>query len=257
MGFFSSSDSSCSRRSFLKGLFGATVVAIAVPKALAGDGRYVIKLEKRFKPGEFVYVEYGKSIPIHVLSDEEIAHALFAEDIIWDGSEEALSKRVNIMKELMFSVYEKEDEAEFDLALEGLYDFLIAINSALESSFVLLEFMEAGGNSQLGNRTQQFHEVTKQFADHLIRNPGFQKWRLTHKDKLSSAHKIGSVTVSKNGWTSEIDVYEEEDMTLFACYINDPSQFSEFFFSDAERAKIMEMVCSPSHWMSAHLVSNS
>lgn len=254
MGFFSSdSGMSCTQRSFLKGLFSASIVAIAVPKALA-DGRYVVKLEKRFKPGEFVYVEYGKHIPIHVLSEEEAAAALVAEDIIWDGSDEALRRRTNLMKDLMMSLYEIEDVLQFDKSLEGLYDFLIAIESTFESTYIIFVFMDVGRHYRLENITIP-GSVNKKLADHLIMNPKFVAWRQAHKDKFMKSRRIGRRTVMTKCWDGEeehereIDLYEEKDLNLFTEMINAPDHFSELLFTDAERKHILKVISNPSHWL--------
>ena len=255
MKFFSSdSGMSCTRRTFLKGMFGASVVAIAVPKALA-DGRYVVKLEKRFKPGEFVYVEYGKHIPIHVLSEEEAAAALVAEDIIWDGSDEALRRRTNLMKDLMMSLYEIEDVLQFDKSIEGLYDFLIAIDSAFEGAYILLEFMDVGQCYRWLEYNTIPRSVNKKLADHLIVNPKFVAWRQAHKDKFMKSHRIGRRTIMTKCWHGEgeckceIDLYEEEDMNLLTEMINAPDHFSELLFTDAERKHILKVISNPSHWL--------
>lgn len=252
MGFFTSDNSvDCSRRTFLKGLFGATVVAVAVPKALSENGRYVIKLEKRFKHGEFVYIEYGKSIPIHVLNDEEIAHALIAEDIKWEDSLDALNKRANLMKELMFSTYEIKDEAKFDKGLEGLYDFLIAIDSALESTFVLFEFMDVGGTGLSGDDLfwNSNREVRKVLANHLIKNDGFKRWRECHRIKFANAHRLRTEVMEIDGRKIEHVIYDEEDMTLQNLYCKYTDGFPEFHFSDKERARIINIFKDPNHWL--------
>lgn len=255
MGFFSSNSGvSCTRRTFLKGMFGASVVAIAVPKALA-DGRYVVKLEKRFKPGEFVYVEYGKHIPIHVLSEEEAAAALVAEDITWDGSDEAIRRRTNLMKDLMMSLYEIETVPQFDKSLEGLYDFLIAIDSAFEGTYILLEFMDVGQCYRWLEDNTVPSSVKKKLADHLIMNPKFVAWRRAHKDKLMKSHRIGRRTIMTKCWHGEgerkceIALYEEEDINLFTEMINAPDHFSDLLFSDAERKHILNVISNPSHWL--------
>lgn len=255
MKFFSSdSGMSCTQRTFLKGMFGASVVAIAVPKALA-DGRYVVKLEKRFKPGEFVYVEYGKHIPIHVLSEEEAAAALVAEDIIWDGSDEALRRRTNLMKDLMMSLYGIEDVLQFDKSIEGLYDFLIAIDSAFEDAYILLEFMDVGQCYRWLEYNTIPRSVNKKLADHLIVNPKFVAWRQAHKDKFMKSRRIGRRTIMTKCWHGEgeckceIDLYEEEDMNLLTEMINAPDHFSELLFTDAERKHILKAISNPSHWL--------
>ena len=255
MGFFSSgSGMSCSRRTFLKGLFSASVVAIAVPKALA-DGRYVVKLEKRFKPGEFVYVEYGKHIPIHVLSEEEAAAALVAEDITWDGSDEAIRRRTNLMKDLMMSLYEIETVSQFDKSLEGLYDFLIAIESAFENAYIILEFMDVGQCYRWLEYNTIPRSVNKKLANHLIVNPKFVAWRQAHIDKFMKSHCIGKRTITIKHWHSEeeyerkIDLYEEEDMNLLTEMVNAPDHFSELLFTNAERKHILKVISNPSHWL--------
>ena len=102
MGFFNNvSSPECSRRSFLKGLFGVTVVAVAVPKCLASSEHYIVKFENRFIPGKFVYVEYGKNYPIRVIPENEIQEMVISEEISWDSSEEALEKRGEFLKEIM------------------------------------------------------------------------------------------------------------------------------------------------------------
>lgn len=246
----------CSRRGFLKGLFSASVVAIAVPKALAG-GRYVVKLEKRFKSGEFVYVEYGKHIPIHVLSEEEAAAALVAEDITWDGSDEALRRRTNLMKDLMMSLYEIEDVLQFDKSLEGLYDFLIAIESTFESAYLILEFMNLGqrhrrGCSESNNAPRGAYE---KLVGHLLRNPKFNDWRRYHEDRLNNCHRIGRRIIKTKSWDGtreyeeDVVLFEEEDMNLFEEMIHAPMNFADLLFTDAERKHIIDVISQPTHWL--------
>lgn len=238
----------CSRRSFLKGLFSASIVAVAVPKAFATSGRYVVKLEKRFKPGEFVYVEYGKDIPIHVLNDKEIKSALVAEDIIWDSSEEALNKRVNFMKELMFSLYEITDVVAFDKSVSGLLNFLTSIESVLESALVLYSFHQVG----LGRLSEkcEIRYAQNRLAYHLMMNPIFKDWRFSYSDLQKKAIKLGSYEyVNSYGVKCILSKYDKEDVTLWDRYINDPKSFPEFCFTDEERNKILKLFDNPSHWL--------
>lgn len=244
----------CSRRTFLKGLFGASIVAIAVPKSLA-DGRYVVKLEKRFKPGEFVYVEYGKHVPIHVLTEEEANAALIAEDITWDGSDEAIARRVNFMKDLMISLYEIEDVSQFDKSLEGLFSFVIALESAFESAYILLEFMDIGRINPMPEDRGIPRIVREKLADHLLKNPKFVDWRKYHTNKLRNAHILGKRTIQVRSWCSdktfeeEVPLYEEEDMNLFKEMVHSPRNFGDLLFNEKEIRHIASVISQPTHWL--------
>lgn len=200
-----------SRRSFIKH-FGFTIAAVSCPVDFSGTK--VIKLEKRFAPGEFVFFKYGPNDPITLLTDDNVLH--FRDKIAWDDT----SDRCRLFKDILICSYKQLQRPDFEKYVASIFDFTIAIDSCLEASSILLNAIDA----------TCFYAVRKLTADTYIASPNFEKWRAHHKELL-------------------LNKSETEDAKTQLEYIRHPENFKEYQFTEDEQKLIEKIVTNPDHWL--------
>lgn len=163
----------CTRRSFIKGLFGC-VVAVSLPDI---SGKRVVKIERRFAPGEFFYLEYGPSDPPKILE-----FGLASETIRWDDTEEAHKIRSRLFKDLVLNMQLQPTKEAFDAYATGIYTVIMSgLASTFEGSAVLLCAMTTPYL-----HSQGFQESV---CDELVLHPSFHAWRNFHKNRLRELQK--------------------------------------------------------------------
>lgn len=198
------------RRSFFKSLC-LSIVAVSVPTDPCAPT--VVKLEKRFKPGEFVYFSYGLNNPIKIMDTPEIL--AIPETIVWDNA----PARIKIFKDIWMCAVKQLDKAKFEEYVASMLDFCIALDSAFEVAVVLLNAYS----------TSHFWNAREHVATVIVRSPKWKTFIQHHRSHVKNA--------------------ESEDVKLHKEYCSHPQNFKEYEFTEDEICRIDEIFNTPLHWM--------
>lgn len=198
------------RRSFFKNLC-LSVVAVSVPTDPFVSK--IIKLEKRFKPGEFVYFSYGLNDPIKIMDTPEIL--AIPETIVWDNA----PARIKIFKDIWMCAVKQLDKAKFEEHVTSMLDFCIALDSSFEAGIILLNTYSAS----------HFWNAREHIAAVIIRSLNWKTFVEHHRGHAKNA--------------------ESEDVKLHREYCSHPQNFKEYEFTEDEICQIDEIFKTPLHWM--------
>lgn len=163
----------CSRRSFLKGMFGC-VVAVSLPDF---SGRRVIKFERRFVPGQFFYLEYGPHDPPRILED-----GFLAQTVRWDGSQEAAELRTGILKDIVLNLWRQPTKEAFDAYAEGI--FQVCMEGGVDSSFESAAILMMATDSYDIYDCWSGRVIRKVLCAAFLHHPSFWKWKNYFSDRL-------------------------------------------------------------------------
>lgn len=211
----------CSRRSFLKGMFGCAV-AVSLPDL---SGRRVVKFERRFAPGQFFYLEYGPHDPPRILED-----GFLAQTVRWDGSKEAAELRTGILKDIVLNLWRQPTKEAFDAYAEGIFQVCMegGVDSSFESSAILLmatdpEIFKGPGATW---RQRSDFWIRETLCGAFLRHPSFMKWRNYHSGRIHAG----------NGMRGRPSKEAEEDCLTLKEFCNGP-RFSAYNWGISLTAK--------------------
>ena len=206
------------RRSFIKS-FSLSLAAVSCP--IDFSGTKLIKLENRFKHGEFIYFKFGPNAPIELV--EDIHFWQFPDKIEWDDKMD----RIKLLKDIIFCSCMQLTRPDFEAYVASILKFCIAMDCCFESSVLLLEASSASN----------YRTAHRLFADVYVSRKEWEEFKRHHREYFRNKAHLN----------------ENEDVRTQQDYIRNPSAYADYHLSEDENKKVDAIVSQPGHWLYPHL----
>lgn len=205
------------RRAFIKS-FSLSLAAVSCP--IDFSGTKLIKLENRFKRGEFIYFKFGPNSPIELV--EDIHFWQFPDKIEWDNKMD----RIKLLKNIIFCSCMQQTCPEFEAYVSSIFKFCIAMDCCFESSVLLLEAIAASN----------YRTACRLFADVYVSRKEWEEFRRHHREYFHNEALRCS-----------------EDVVTQRDYCRNPNAHADYRFSEEDKKKVDTIVSQPGHWLYPHL----